>query len=147
MEMLEKAVTWKPVICPPGKNIVGCKWVFRIKHKANGSIEKYKVQLIAHGFTHRVDYFETYSPIAKLASFCLILAIAAHHGWEVHMFDFNGMYLNGEQEGDCCARLSVAVLYHVLVVNSVFFVLGIKSVRSLGCLLYSLYLLGEDLVH
>ena len=38
---------------------------------------------------HRVDYFKTYSPIAKLASFCLILAIAAHHGWEVHAFDFN----------------------------------------------------------
>ena len=47
----------------------------------------------------------------------------------------------------CCARLGTAVLYHILVVNSVFFVLGIKSVRSLGCLLYSLYFLREDLVH
>ena len=102
MEMLEKAVTWKPVICLPGKNIIGCKWVFRIKCKANGSIEKYKAWLIAHGFMqiHRVDYFETYSPIAKLASFHLILAIAACHGWEVHMFDFNGTYPNGELEGD-----------------------------------------------
>ena len=102
METLEKAVTWKPVICLPGKNVVGCKWVFRIKHKANGSIEKYKAWLITHGFTqiHRVDYFETYSPIAKLASFCLILAIAACHSWEVHAFDFNGAYLNGELEGD-----------------------------------------------
>ena len=47
----------------------------------------------------------------------------------------------------CHARLGAVVLYHVLVVNSVFFILGIKSVRSLGCLLYSLYFLREDLVH
>ena len=47
----------------------------------------------------------------------------------------------------CHARLGLVVLYHILVVNSVFFVLGIKSVRSLGCLLYSLYFLREDLVH
>ena len=102
MEMLEKAVTWKPVICPPGKNVIGCKWVFRIKCKVNGSIEKYKAWLVACGFTqiHRVDYFETYSPITKVASFHLILAIAACHGWEVHVFDFNGVYLNGKLEGD-----------------------------------------------
>ena len=102
METLEKVVTWKPVICPPGKNVIGCKWVFRIKCKVNGSIEKYKVQLIACRFMqiHRVDYFETYSPVTKLASFCLILAIAACHGWEVHAFDFNGTYLNGKLEGD-----------------------------------------------
>ena len=49
---------------------------------------------------HRVDYFKNYSPIAKLASFCLILAITAHHSWEVHVFDFNGAYLNGKLEGD-----------------------------------------------
>ena len=47
---------------------------------------------------------------------------------------------------NCCARLGMAVLYHILVVNSVFFILGIKSIRSLGCLLYSLYFLREDLV-
>ena len=102
MKMLEKAVTWKPVICPPGKNVIGFKWVFRIKCKANGSIEKYKVWLVAHGSMqiHIVDYFETYSPITKLASFCLILTITACHSWEVHAFNFNSIYLNGKLEGD-----------------------------------------------
>ena len=96
------AVTWKPVICLPGKNVIGCKWVFRIKCKANGSIKKYKAQLITCRFMQiqGVDYFKTYSPIAKLASFCLILTITAYHGWEVHTFNFNGAYLNGELEGD-----------------------------------------------
>ena len=66
MEMLEKAVTWKPVILPPGNNVIGCKWVFRIKHKADGSVKKYKAWLVACRFTqiHRVDYFETYSLVA-----------------------------------------------------------------------------------
>ena len=102
MEMLEKVVTWKQVVCLPGKNVIGCKWVFRIKCKANGSIKKYKAWLVTCGFMqiHGVDYFETYSPVAKLASFRLILTIKAHNGWEVHAFDFNGAYLNGKLEGD-----------------------------------------------
>jgi transposase InsO family protein len=98
IETLEKAGTWKNVPRPPGKNVVGCKWVFRIKRKADGTVEKYKARLVARGFTqiHGVDYFDTYSPVAKLASFRLILALAARFGWEVHAFDFNAAYLNGE---------------------------------------------------
>jgi hypothetical protein len=67
----EKAGKWKTVRHPPGKNIVGCKWVFYIKHKADGTVEKYKVWLIACRFMqiHSVYYFDTYSPVAKLASF------------------------------------------------------------------------------
>jgi hypothetical protein len=48
---LEKAGTWETVLRPPNKNIVGSKWVYRIKHKADGSIEKYKAHLVARGFT------------------------------------------------------------------------------------------------
>ena len=82
MDMLEKVGTWKTVHHPPSKNVVRCKWVFHIKHKANGSIEKYKVWLVACGFTqiHGVNYFDIYSPIIKLASFRLILALAACFG-------------------------------------------------------------------
>jgi len=95
---LEKAETWSTVPCPPDKNVVGSKWVFRIKRKADGSIEKYKARLVARGFTqvYGVDYFDTFSPVAKLASFRTILAIAAKSDWEIKSFDFNGAYLNGE---------------------------------------------------
>jgi hypothetical protein len=48
---LEHAGTWTTVLCPPGKNIVGSKWVFRIKQNADGSMEKYKARLVVHGFT------------------------------------------------------------------------------------------------
>ena len=64
----------------------------------DGSIEKYKAWLVACGFTqvYGVDYFNTFLPIAKLASFCTILAIAAKSDWEIKSFDFNGVYLNGK---------------------------------------------------
>jgi len=42
IKLLEMAETWKTVPCPPGKNIIGSKWVFKLKWKANGSILKYK---------------------------------------------------------------------------------------------------------
>ncbi len=98
MVMLEQAGTWCDVLCPQGKNIVGSKWVFKIKRKANGSIEKYKVCLIAQGFTqvYGEDYFNTYFPIARLCSFHLILALAAHHNWDIESFNFVGAYLNGK---------------------------------------------------
>ena len=57
IETLEKAGTWKTVPCPPGKNVVGCKWVFYIKRKANGTVDKYKVWLVACGFTQILSWF------------------------------------------------------------------------------------------
>jgi hypothetical protein len=99
---LEKAGTWVNVPQPTDKNIVGSKWVYRVKHKADGSIDKYKVQLIACSFTqiYRVDYFTTFSPVAKLSSFRTILAITAHHDWEIESFNFNAAYLNGKLDND-----------------------------------------------
>jgi hypothetical protein len=98
IRMLEKAGTWKTVPRPAKRNIVGSKWVFRIKRKADRSIDKYKVQLVAHGFMqmYGVDYFSTYSPVVKLASFRIILTIATCHDWEIESFNFVSVYLNGE---------------------------------------------------
>jgi hypothetical protein len=99
---LQAACTWINVPRPSDRNVVGSKWVFCIKRKANGSIDKYKACLVARGFTriYRVDYFSTYSPVAKLTSFCTILAIAARHDWEIESFDFNGAYLNGKLDAN-----------------------------------------------
>src|ERR1700678_3049794 len=93
---LEKTGTWHWAKRPPGANVVDCRWGLRIKKNAAGEIEKYKARLVAKGFTQifRVDYYETYAPVARLASFRLLLAIAARNGWAVDTFDFDSAYLN-----------------------------------------------------
>ena len=97
IDMLEKAGIWSTVPYPVGKNIIGSKWVFCIKCKADVTIKKHKVWLVTHGFMqiYSIDYFNTYSPVAKMASVHMILAMAACFDWDIESFDFNGVYLNG----------------------------------------------------
>jgi hypothetical protein len=100
--MLEKAGTWCTVSCPNDKNIVGSKWVFHVKHKANSSINKYKAHLVTQGFMqiYGVDFFKTYSPVARLNSIWLILAIAACNDWDIESFNFVRAYLNRELDNN-----------------------------------------------
>ena len=100
---LDESGTWRLVKRPPDANVVDSKWVLKIKKNAAGEIDKYKAQLVARGFTqiYGVDYYETYSPVARLASFRLLMAIAARNGWALDNFDFDQAFLNsilGEDE-------------------------------------------------
>jgi hypothetical protein len=96
LQNLKMNGTWELVERPSEGNVVDSKWVFRIKKNAAGEIEKYKARLVARGFTqiYGVDYYETYAPVAKLATFRLITAIAARNGWPLDSFDFDSAYLN-----------------------------------------------------
>jgi hypothetical protein len=95
---LERIGTWSLTERPPGANVVGSKWVLRIKKNAAGEIEKYKARLVAKGFTqiYGVDFYETYAPIAKLSSFRLLLAIAARNNWPIHTAFLNGVLAEDE---------------------------------------------------
>jgi hypothetical protein len=70
LAMLATAGTWELVEPPAGANIVGSKWVFRAKKDAAGNIVRHKARLVAQGFSQvpGIDYFDTYAPVAKLAS-------------------------------------------------------------------------------
>lgn len=90
--------TWTIMPLPPNKNIVGCRWVYKVKHESNGTIERYKARLVAKGFNQKegIDYFETYSPVAKLVTIKLILAIDAIKKWNMVQLDVNNVLLNGD---------------------------------------------------
>ena len=82
MGALEKNKTWDLVELPPRKKLVGCKWVFTVKHKADGSLERYKTRIVAKGYTqtYGIDYLKTFVLVAKLNPIRIILSLAANRG-------------------------------------------------------------------
>src|SRR6266702_6193689 len=102
MHAFECMGVYEVVPQPCGKNIVGSKWVFCIKRRPDGTIQKYKARVVTQGFTQveGVDFDETFAPVAKFASLHAILALAAELDLEVHQMDVKSAYLNGELKED-----------------------------------------------
>jgi hypothetical protein len=88
-DALLKNCTWNLVPPLPNQNTTGCKWVFRIKRHADGTVERYKAQLVAKGFHQQfgVNYEETYSPVIKPTTVRTVLSIAISAGWKIHQID------------------------------------------------------------
>ncbi|KAL5732483.1 hypothetical protein ACOSP7_031842 [Xanthoceras sorbifolium] len=85
---------------PPNCNIVGHKWVFRIKYNVDGFISKYKARLVAKGFhqTPGVDFSDPFSPVIKPSTIRLIFTLAVTFGWEIQQVYVNNAFLNGDLE-------------------------------------------------
>jgi histone deacetylase 1/2 len=82
-QALLKNQTWHLVPIPKGKNIIGCKWVYKVKRKADGTIDRYKARLVAKGYKQRygIDYEDTFNPVVKVATIRLILSLAVSKDW------------------------------------------------------------------
>jgi hypothetical protein len=99
-DALMKNKTWHLIPLMKGRNVVGCKWVYKIKRKQDGNLDRYKVRLVAKGFKQRyvIDYEDTFSPVVKIATIHIILSIVVSKGWSLRQFDVQNAFLHGYLE-------------------------------------------------
>ena len=88
---------WEVVPRPEGKAVVTSRWLYKVKHATDGSIEKFKARFVARGFSQveGVDYEDTFALVARYTSIRSIISIAAEMGWKIHQMDVKTAFLNG----------------------------------------------------
>jgi hypothetical protein len=97
-QTMMKNDVWDIIPRPQGKSVVTSKWIYKIKHAADKSIEKHKARLVPRGFfrVEGIDYEETFDHVARYTSIHMIIALALAMGWRLHQMDVKTTFLNGE---------------------------------------------------
>ena len=101
-DSLQQMGTWVLVPLPDDRKPIACKWVYKVKHNADGTVARFKARLVAKGFTQieGIDYEETFAPTAKFNSIRLLLSLSCSLGWPVEQCDIDTAFLNAELEED-----------------------------------------------
>ncbi|CAM8992435.1 unnamed protein product [Rhodiola kirilowii] len=104
---LEVNHTWIITDLPSNQPLTDCKWIFRIKLKSDGTIERYKARLVAKGFTQieGLDYNETFAPVAKMTTVRCLLAVAIIRSWPIFQLDVDNAFLHGSLDEDVYMKL------------------------------------------
>ena len=97
MRSLEDNDVWELTTLPKGKSVVSCKWVYKVKTNADGSVERHKARLVARGFSQEFgsDYDETFSPVVRQESLRTLAAISSLYGLTLNHVDITTAFLNG----------------------------------------------------
>ncbi|KAI5317586.1 hypothetical protein L3X38_037293 [Prunus dulcis] len=100
IDALHMQCTWSLVPNPGDKNIVGSKWIYKIKRNSDGSIARHKAWLVAQGFSQEqgLDFSETFSPVVRHTTVRLILSLAAMNKWQLRQLDVKNAFLHGNLE-------------------------------------------------
>jgi hypothetical protein len=99
-QSIMKNKVWEIVPRPKEKSVVTSKWVYKIKHAADESVDKYKARFVARGFSQKEgeDYNKTFAPVARYTSIRAIISLVASMGWNLHQMDVKTAFLNGAIE-------------------------------------------------
>nr|GEW02605.1 putative reverse transcriptase domain-containing protein [Tanacetum cinerariifolium] len=133
--------TWVLSDLPPGCKPLGCKWIFKKKMKVDGTVDKFKAQLVIQGFRQKewIDYFDTYAPVARITTIRLLLALAAIHNLVIHQMDVQATFLNGDlDEKVFMKQLKGFIMPEKLKLNTGKPVDQLEYSRAIGCLMYAM---------
>lgn len=94
--------TWDLVPPNGAQNLVTCKWIFTVKYRAEGFVERYKARLVARGFNQKygLDCSETFGAVIRLITIRLVLDVAVKKNWRIHQLDINNVFLHGTLEDE-----------------------------------------------